>query len=551
MKGPRPLALVPALAVCLILALLVVPPVSLATTLPHAIVESVHATPSALPSGGGQVQVTGTVEHSSSCQLQLLSSQPFAVVFSHNPTTECRDGHYSSHVTIGTNLSRASRTVLFALVARNGSSSFTGGFEVVLAAPVPPAVLSVSASPGALGPQGGPVTVRGKVSHASSCALELLSKQSFPVVYSANSRPCTSGFTAHVIIGPNPSTVHRTVAFALVARSNGMAFTSRFYVGLASWPPPTTLPAATTTLPPAATTTLPPAATTTTVAGVSTQQQTDSNWSGYAVTGGPYTSVSGTFTLSTLTDGTPPSGLMDEWVGIDGLAGSPGYPDLIQAGIMESMLPCEGSTTEPNGAYNPDEFWMCPWTTFIENGQLTEGPVPDISLSEGDSVTVEIYQQNGTAWAISMDDITNGQNWSVGDQYYAGPGSSAEWIVEAPGVVGQGCGVVVSGEDGQCPLAPYSPPVAFSNLLLAPAAVTTWYEITMVQDGAQVSTPSLLSTSGTRVLGFSVSYTGTNPSGREGADRVADPVVKDLPTPVLEKTVERDVGALNRKERPQ
>ncbi len=378
MKQVRPLALLPTFAVCLALGWLVVPPVSLATTLPHALVESVHTNPSAVPSGGGRVLVTGTVEHASSCQLQLLSSEPLPVVFSHNPTTTCRDGHFSAHVIIGTNLGPKSRTILFALVARNGLSSFTGGFEVVLSAPTPPAVLSVSTSPEALGPQGGPVTVTGTVGHSSSCQLEVVSKQSFLVVYSANARPCRSTFTAHVTIGPNPSDLYRTVAFALVAREGTRTATQRFYVGLA--PPLPNVPAATTTVPPVATTTLPPAATTTvpaaatttTAPAVPTQQQTDSNWSGYAATGGPFTSVSGTFTVSTLTDGTPQSGVMSEWVGIDGLGGSSGSQDLIQAGIMESMLPCEGSATEANWQLQPRRVLDLPMDD-LHRGWATHG----------------------------------------------------------------------------------------------------------------------------------------------------------------------------------
>ena len=64
--------------------------------------------------------VTGTVKHAASCQLELLSRQSFPVVYSHNPTTACRNGSYSAHVTIGANPSAVKRTVAFALVARNG-----------------------------------------------------------------------------------------------------------------------------------------------------------------------------------------------------------------------------------------------------------------------------------------------------------------------------------------------------------------------------------------------------------------------------------------------
>jgi hypothetical protein len=127
---------------------------------------------------------------------------------------------------------------------------------------------------------------------------------------------------------------------------------------------------------------------------------------------------------------------MVEWVGIDGTRGADmgaTYGDLIQAGIEESMLPCRGGRTVLQGpAYNPNKFYICPWTFFIEDGQQAWGPVPDVHVRAGDSVTVEIWQQSGTNWAISMVDNTSRQRWAVGHQYYDGPGASAEWIVEAP-----------------------------------------------------------------------------------------------------------------------
>jgi hypothetical protein len=113
-----------------------------------------------------------------------------------------------------------------------------GGPAQAAVAAVPPPhvlVLSVSASPGSLGPSGGRVQVTGRVRYASSCQLELLSRQSFPVVYSHDATTaCSRGtFSATVVIGPNPTAVRRTVAFALVARNQTSYFTGRFYVSLA------------------------------------------------------------------------------------------------------------------------------------------------------------------------------------------------------------------------------------------------------------------------------------------------------------------------------
>ena len=95
--------------------------------------------------------------------------------------------------------------------------------------------------------QGGVATVTAKLKHASSCRLELLSKQSFPVRYADNERPCTSNFSVHIAIGANPSPVYRSVALALVVRDRGSTFTEHFYVTLAAPPPQTTKTSAVTT----------------------------------------------------------------------------------------------------------------------------------------------------------------------------------------------------------------------------------------------------------------------------------------------------------------
>ena len=207
-------------------------------------VVSVHATPSALPAGGGQVRVTGTVKHARSCQLELLSRQSFPVAYSHNPTTACRHGNYSAYVSVGANTTLVQRSVAFALVARNGGYSFTGRFYVSLAALLAPSVMSVHATPSALGPNGGTVRVTGTVKHARSCQLELLSRQSFPVVYSHNpTSACRhDSYVAHVSIGANTTGVKRTVAFALVARNGPYSFTGRFYVSLVANPHPSPPP---------------------------------------------------------------------------------------------------------------------------------------------------------------------------------------------------------------------------------------------------------------------------------------------------------------------
>ena len=214
--------------------------VSLAPRL-SPVVLSARAAPAALTAVGGQVVVSGAVAHAASCQLLLLSRQSVPVVYSHNPTTACANGRFSARVTIGANPRAAARTVAFGLEARNGPFRSVGRFYVLLAARLVPSVLSVHATPAALGPSGGQVLVGGTVARAASCQLVLLSRQSFPVVYSHNpTTACSDGsFAARVTIGANPSPVIRTVAFVLVARNGPFSSTGPFYVLLSASTEPT------------------------------------------------------------------------------------------------------------------------------------------------------------------------------------------------------------------------------------------------------------------------------------------------------------------------
>jgi hypothetical protein len=196
------------------------------------------------------------------------------------------------------------------------------------------------------------------------------------------------------------------------------------------------------------------------------------NWSGYVAGNGPFTGVSGTFTVPSLYAGTPTGDRVTEWVGIDG--GVNGDSSLIQAGVDE--------TPDPS---NPNLFYLQPWWEILPAPQTN---ITTVTISPGDEVTVTIGQISGAEWGIILADDTNGESFTT-DQVYTGSGSSAEWILEAPTLNGQ-----------QTVLAPYSPDVTFSQLEIAPinTSVTEWV---MVQNDLQVSTPSALTSTG-----FNVAY---------------------------------------------
>jgi hypothetical protein len=438
----------------------------------HALVTSASASPPLLPASGGVAMVTGTVANATTCQLELLSTQGFPVVYSRNPRN-CAGGGFTAKVVIGPNPTLVPRTIAFALVAANARSSYAGRFYLRLL-PAPHAlVTSASASPPLLPASGGVAMVTGTVANATTCQLELFSTQGFPVVYSRNPRNCAGGtFTAKVVIGPNPTRAKRVVAFALVASNLASSFAGKFFVALegAQPLPPPGAPPQTTTVP-------------STGAGVPLTVSDSSNWSGYAVAGGPYSEVRGTFTVPSIVSGAPLNAQVSQWVGLDGTSNAD--PSLIQAGVNESPDPQSAS------GYDVQAWW--------EILPASETDIATIGVRAGDEVTVTIWQVSAGTWKINVTDDTNGESFTTPDEAYHGPGSSAEWIVEATTECQLRCRTAS--------LAPYTPPVSFTDLGMTGPKPTSIDEIVLMQGVSDVATPSPLSAGA-----FRVSYTGPPPN---------------------------------------
>ena len=117
----------------------------------------------------------------------------------------------------------------------------------------------------------------------------------------------------------------------------------------------------------------------------------------------------------------------------------------------------------------------------------------DMTVNAGDTMSVDIWQVDPGEWDIQLKDDTSGQTFTT-LRNYDGPGDTVEWITEAS--KSGACG-------GKCTLAPYSPAIDFTNLGLTGNTAQS-DEITMVQDGVSVSTPSGLTGNG-----FDNTYTGT------------------------------------------
>ncbi len=198
------------------------------------------------------------------------------------------------------------------------------------------------------------------------------------------------------------------------------------------------------------------------------------NWSGYEVSGGPFTAASGTFDVPDLVASSG-SSVVSEWIGIDGSNNS----SLIQAGVQEEIPP--GSSTVDVHA----------WWEILPASEM---PIA-MAVHPGDQMSVSVSALGGGQWQISVVDETSGQSF-VTAQSYNGPGGSAEWIVEAP----------TSGTSGAvATLGDYVPSVTFGTPRFT-GVETGVIEDVLVQGGAVVSIPSPLGTNG-----FSVAYGAAAP----------------------------------------
>ncbi|MGN6089448.1 MAG: G1 family glutamic endopeptidase [Actinomycetales bacterium] len=184
-----------------------------------------------------------------------------------------------------------------------------------------------------------------------------------------------------------------------------------------------------------------------------------SNWSGYAKTGSGYTSATAQWVVPSVQSSRGAT-YSSAWVGIDGFNNS----SLIQTGTESDYY---------NGSPHYNAWW--------EILPAAETPIPSISVRPGDHMTASIAKGSGSSWTITITDASNGGSFTT-QQSYTGPGTSVEWIEEAPSIGGR-----------VATLAHYSSPDTFdsgtvngANPLLGASDGGV-----MIQKRVQVSTPSL------------------------------------------------------------
>ncbi len=139
---------------------------------------------------------------------------------------------------------------------------------------------------------------------------------------------------------------------------------------------------------------------------------TSTNWSGYAVTGGTFTYVHGSWTVPTATCAAGENSQSSTWVGLDGWGSS----------TVEQL----GSTT---GCIFGNPTYI-PWTEMYP-----ALPVPlNETMSPGDSMTGSVTSNaGGTSYKLVLTDSTKA--WTYSTTVAASPAdkdASAEWITELP-----------------------------------------------------------------------------------------------------------------------
>jgi hypothetical protein len=202
-----------------------------------------------------------------------------------------------------------------------------------------------------------------------------------------------------------------------------------------------------------------------------------SNWSGYALSGSGYSTVTAQWVVQAVSPSRRAT-YSSEWVGIDGFSNS----SLIQTGTESDYY---------NGAEHYDAWW--------EILPAAETVIPSIAVAAGDHMSASITKGSGSSWTITINDTTSRQSYTT-VQTYKGPQTSAEWIEEAPTVGGR-----------IAPLANYYGQTTFDPGTLNGASprLTAGDGGVMIQKGIQVSTPS---NPDTDTDGFNMAFGATAPS---------------------------------------
>ena len=222
---------------------------------------------------------------------------------------------------------------------------------------------------------------------------------------------------------------------------------------------------------------------------------TSTNWSGLVQEG---TNIEGAEAYWTVPSVQPSGSSLysSTWVGVDGASNS----DLIQTGTEQDTS---------DGYY---AWWEILPAASVE---ITDTDGNPAVVEPGDQMLGSVAEASPGTWTIYLDDITEG--WYFEQNYsYGGPGTSAEWIEEAPTIGGS-----------------QSSPADFGSVEFTQTGIfgdfgssgTTWYGTAM----SAANEVDMVNSAGTRILAAASAPT-TDPSGGQDFAVTYEDVPETAPT---------------------
>jgi len=301
-----------------------------------------------------------------------------------------------------------------------------------------------------------------------------------PATFKANTSTGAKAYTLNLVMRGTTRTVDQ-LKVVEAGKPTSTTTTSATTTSTTTTSTTTTSTTTTTTTTTTPTTTTPPptSTTTTTPPPTSFPGSTSPIWSGYVLTGGNggYQTVSGEWTVPTVDCVSTPDGYTSDWVGVNGWNSIPG---LFQ----------DGTTSYCFNGQQSDYAW---WTDETEKYVA----VSLFTVSPGDVIDAEVYQDTSGGWDYYISDLTSGLHASANPSFSV-LGTSAEWIAEDPG----------DATTKPLPLANFGS-VTFTDLVTVPSGSGTLppYSdaVEMVADGSVEALPSPIQGSGASAA-FTVTY---------------------------------------------
>jgi hypothetical protein len=138
------------------------------------------------------------------------------------------------------------------------------------------------------------------------------------------------------------------------------------------------------------------------------------NWSGYAVTGSGFTAITGQWKVPAAGPSFGAS-YSAAWAGIDGFNDN----SLIQTGTEQDF-------------YRGSPHYAAWWTTSAQ-GFVEQAITEPVAAGDPMSATISETNPATSSWTITLVDTSVSHGWTFTKTVtYTGPGTSAEWIMEAP-----------------------------------------------------------------------------------------------------------------------